>query len=92
VLLLLLLLLLLLCMNAANHSQTAAASEATFTLYLKANVLKQQCNAGNCGSQQMSYPDLLQRIQMQPPRAIGVTLMQAGTLSAPAPGTVSAKP
>ncbi len=72
--------------------QTVAASDATFTLYLKANVPRQQCNAGICGLQQMSYPDLLQRIQMQPPRAIGATSVQAGTLSAQAPGTASAKP
>ena len=34
----------------------------------------------------------MQRIQMQPPRAISATSTEAGTLSAQAPGTASAKP
>ncbi len=34
----------------------------------------------------------MQRIQMQPPRATSATSMEAGTLSAVAPGTASAKP
>ena len=41
------------------------------------------------------FPDVIgamQRIQMQPPRATSATSMQAGTLSAQAPGTALAKP